>query len=97
MFSVTYYLIIGALRLPPSNSPRWRGTVRFSLSFSLIRVPIPSLFEFELNNVRIPISRVARSSGTGTTWIGINIGTNPVLVSGTGTTLSWYRYHFGYA
>ena len=45
--------------------------------------------------------RVAWRSGTSTTWTGT--GTNPVLVSGTGTTLvgtstilplhRWYRYH----
>ena len=51
------------------------------------------MLEFELNNVRIRKIKVAGSNGIGTTWIGI--GTNPILVSGTGTTLSWYRYHFG--
>ena len=53
------------------------------------------MFEFELNNVRLPKNRAVGSSGTGTTWIGT--GTNPVLVSGIDTTLSWYWYHFGSA
>ena len=44
--------------------------------------------------MRIPKIRVVGSSGTGTTWIGT--GTNHVLEVGTGTTLSWYRYHFGF-
>ena len=66
------------------------------------------MFEFELNNVRIPKIRDVGSSGTGTTWIGagttwIGTGTIHVLVSGTSTTLDgtgtilplhkWYRYH----
>ena len=47
--------------------------------------------ELELNNVRIQKIKVAGISGTGTTWLGT--GTKLVLVSGTGTTLPWYRYH----
>ena len=59
------------------------------------------MFEFELNNVRIPKISDVGSSGTGTTWIGTD--TIHVLVSGTSTTLDgtgtilplhkWYRYH----
>ena len=59
------------------------------------------MFEFELNNVRIPKIRVVGMSGTGTTWIGT--GTNPVLMSGTGPLFhgtgtilvlhKWYQYH----
>ena len=52
---------------------------------------MPSVFKFELNSVSILKFRVTGSSGTGTTWIGT--GTKSVLVSGTSTTLPWYRYH----
>ena len=59
--------------------------------YSFIRVHIPSVCELELNNVRIQKIKVVGISGTDTTWIGIS--TKPVMVSGTGTTLPWYRYH----
>ena len=59
------------------------------------------MFEFELNNVRIPKIRAVGSIGTDTAWIGT--GTIHVLVRGTGTTLDgtgtilplhkWYQYH----
>ena len=49
------------------------------------------MFKFELNNVRLPKIKAAGIIGTGTTWI--STGTKPVLVSGIGTTLPWYRYH----
>ena len=62
------------------------------------------MYEFGLNNIEIQEIKAAGSSGTDTTWT--DTGTNPVLVSGTGTTLvgtgtilllhRWYRYYFGW-
>ena len=56
---------------------------------------------FLFNNVEIYKIRGVGGSGTGTNWT--SIGTNPVLVNGTCTTLvgtctifllhRWYRYH----
>ena len=51
------------------------------------------MFEFELNNVRLPKIRTAGSSGTGTGTTCIGTSTKSVMVSGTGTTLPWYQYH----
>ena len=49
--------------------------------------------ELELNNVRIQKIKVARISGTSTTWIGT--GTKPVMVSGTTSVPYRYRIDTG--
>ena len=78
-----------------------QNTLNMSKTTRVYFGALQSVYEFRLNNVEIQEIKAAGSSGTGTIWT--DTSTNPILVSGTGTTLvgtgtifplhRWYRYH----
>ena len=91
MCSGTYYLILGALSLPTSNSPRW--SEHFSLSYILILILIIHLLGF-------PYPQYANSSltmheyknwGCRKQWYRYHLD----WYRYQSCSGSWYRYHFG--